>query len=133
MELGLNDELMVVDQRVSHTCLYMQENISNPQFSIADIAAHSQLSTSRISHLFEGNTGMSIIRWRDQERLKLAKHLLLSTNMRMDQIAAQIGIQDRGYFFKFFKRNCGLTPNQYRRDVRMAFLQGAELEEDDLD
>lgn len=133
LELGLNDELMVVDQRVSHTCLYMQENISNPQFSIADIAAHSQLSTSRISHLFEGNTGMSIIRWRDQERLKLAKHLLLSTNMRMDQIAAQIGIQDRGYFFKFFKRNCGLTPNQYRRDVRMAFLQGAELEEDDFD
>lgn len=116
VEQGLGEHPQVVDSRVAISCLFIRENLSNNQMTIADIAERVQLSPSRISHLFERYMGMSLIKWRDQERFKLAKSLLLTTDLKIEHIAAQVGINDSGYFFKFFKRNCGLTPSQFRRE-----------------
>lgn len=125
LEQGCPQQPRAVDPRVAISCLYIHDNLCNNNMSIADIAEHAQLSPSRISHLFERNMGLSLIKWRDQERLKLAKSLLLTTELKIEQIAAQIGIQDPGYFFKFFKRNCGLTPNQFRRELKDKLQIGA--------
>ena len=125
LEQGCQQQPRAVDPRVAISCLYIHDNLCNNNMSIADIAEHAQLSPSRISHLFERNMGLSLIKWRDQERLKLAKSLLLTTELKIEQISAQIGIQDPGYFFKFFKRNCGLTPNQFRRELKDKLQIGA--------
>jgi AraC-like DNA-binding protein len=36
----------------------------------------------------------------------------------VQDIASECGIQDVNYFIKLFKRQTGLTPNQYRRNCR---------------
>ncbi len=56
-------------------------------------------------------------------RLKLfrAMNLLVSTNLSVEETAAQIGIDDASYFSRFFKKNCGVTPVEYRKAFRKQF------------
>lgn len=108
------EEIKATDPRVNRACLFIQENLSNPRFNIEDVARYTNLSASRISHLFEQSLGCSIIKWRDRERFKLACLLLINTALKIEQVAIKSGFNDPAYFFKFFKRCSGQTPSQYR-------------------
>lgn len=119
LEILSKKELIMQDSRVSKACLYIKDHINRPRMTVEEIASAVYLSPSRISHLFETNMGMSIIKWRDIERLKLAKWLLINTDHKIEQIAQAIGINDPAYFFKFFKRNCGMTPSKYRAEMKL--------------
>jgi len=43
-----------------------------------------------------------------------AKRLLLFTGGSVNEICYQLGFKDPGYFSRFFSRNAGLTPGEYR-------------------
>ncbi len=43
------------------------------------------------------------------------KHLLLNTEMSVTEIAYQSGFDDPTNFFKYFKKNTSLSPNQFRK------------------
>jgi AraC family transcriptional activator of pobA len=50
-----------------------------------------------------------------QERILLeAKRLLVHADLTSSQIAAYLGYMDTPYFFRFFKKHIGLTPEQFR-------------------
>lgn len=49
------------------------------------------------------------------ERMKKAKQLLLSTDMRIYEIALEVGYRDIDWFYKKFKAYAGSSPNAYRR------------------
>lgn len=120
LELSSNPnlDLKYIDPRVTRACMYIKEHLSDQKISIAMVAEQVNLSPSRISHLFEKELGISMIKWRDQERLKLAKTLLATTSLKIDQVAYQVGIMDLAYFFKFFKRHCQVTPTQFRGELK---------------
>jgi AraC-like DNA-binding protein len=42
--------------------------------------------------------------------------LLVHTNLSVSEIANQLNFEDQSYFTKFFKRETGITPIQYRSD-----------------
>lgn len=47
-------------------------------------------------------------------RISLAKHLLLTTALGLQNIAYQCGYEDDKYFLRQFRKLTGMTPNQYR-------------------
>lgn len=47
-------------------------------------------------------------------RIKIAKHLLKTTNFSISEIGIKVGYEDQYYFSKFFKRKTGYTPSSYR-------------------
>lgn len=56
-------------------------------------------------------------------RLKLFKamNLLVSTELSIEDISKKIGIDDSSYFSRFFKKNCGTTPGEYRKAFRKTY------------
>jgi AraC family transcriptional activator of pobA len=57
------------------------------------------------------------------EKLLLeAKRLLVFTNLSSKEIAYHIHIDDPSYFGRIFKKKTGLTPNEYREDVRKSAI-----------
>ncbi|MNI98786.1 HTH-type transcriptional regulator YesS [compost metagenome] len=50
-----------------------------------------------------------------QQRMEKAKQLLLSTNLRIYEIAVGVGYKDIDWFYKKFKACTGSSPNAYRR------------------
>jgi len=49
-------------------------------------------------------------------RMEKAKHLLLSSDLKIYEITEQIGYLNTAYFIKVFKKHFGKTPQEYRED-----------------
>lgn len=60
-----------------------------------------------------GKTSSQIIR---AKQLLEIKRLLVHTNLSISEIANQLNFEDQSYFTKFFKRETGFTPVQFRAD-----------------
>lgn len=63
--------------------------------------------------LLTGKTSSQIIK---AKQLLEIKRLLVHTNLSVSEIANQLNFEDQSYFTKFFKRETGITPIQYRSD-----------------
>lgn len=64
--------------------------------------------------LLTGKTSSQIVK---AKQLLEIKRLLVHTNLSVSEIANQLNFEDQSYFTKFFKRETGLTPLQYRSDA----------------
>lgn len=66
--------------------------------------------------LLTGKTSSQIIK---AKQLLEIKRLLVHTNLSVSEIANQLNFEDQSYFTKFFKRETGFTPIQFRSDSFM--------------
>ena len=48
-------------------------------------------------------------------RMDLAKYLLRSTALGVNEISAKVGYADNAAFFRAFRQHTGMTPAQYRK------------------
>lgn len=64
---------------------------------------------------FKAATGLSLIEYLQNLRIEQAKALLETTDLPVEEIAAQVGYADTSFFRRLFKRLVGLTPVAYRR------------------
>lgn len=53
-----------------------------------------------------------------QSRIDMAKHLLRSTAMRIQDISNAVGYADNAAFYRVFRIHTGVTPMEYRRNSR---------------
>jgi two-component system response regulator YesN len=51
-------------------------------------------------------------------RIEKALYLLENTNDKVYVIAGKIGYKDDKYFYRVFKKKFGMTPDEYRRNIR---------------
>ena len=58
--------------------------------------------------------GMTCIEYINDYRLNIAANLLLTTRMRITEVAVSIGITNLSYFNRIFKKKFHLTPKEYR-------------------
>ncbi|MHA6247602.1 helix-turn-helix domain-containing protein [Pontibacter sp. CAU 1760] len=49
-----------------------------------------------------------------QRTLLEAQRLLVHSDLTSSEIAAELGYLDSAYFFRFFKKQSGVTPEQFR-------------------
>ncbi|MBN6065507.1 arabinose operon transcriptional regulator AraC [Aggregatibacter actinomycetemcomitans] len=103
----------LLDSRILSTCHFITDNLGK-NHKIADIAAHIHMSPSRLAHLFAKQIGTGIIKWREEQRMIKAQHLLHSSSAPIYHIARQLGYDDQLYFSRLFKRYTGLNPSEYR-------------------
>jgi len=47
-----------------------------------------------------------------------AKRYLIYTSMSLAQITEALGMKDPAYFSRLFKKHCGMTPNQFRKNPK---------------
>lgn len=108
-----DNEYAIVIQRV------LDRELSNPSFSLAQLAQEVALSQTYLSTLFRQIFGIPFQDWILRARIDRAKILLLSTHLKVYEVAAKVGFDDPNYFSTAFKKQVKQTPNQYR-DVQGA-------------
>jgi len=86
----------------------------NVSFSLADVADSVDLSPYYASRIFREDQNMTIMEYAVQLRMNEACYLLANPNLRIDEIAAQLGYVDSSYFTRVFKKHVGMSPRQYR-------------------
>ncbi|MFD2574654.1 helix-turn-helix domain-containing protein [Spirosoma soli] len=81
----------------------------------ADMMALSEKQLYTVCQTALGKSLQKII----QERLVLeAKRLLVHTELSVAQVADRLNFLDHSYFNRFFKKEAGVTPEQFRRDYQ---------------
>lgn len=96
----------------------IDKNISNAEFSLAYLAKQMSLSTSYLSTLFKTLYGTTFQDHMLRTRLDRAKILLLSTEMKVYEIAQAVGFDDPNYFSATFKRKFNSSPNQFKEKAK---------------
>ena len=103
-----------VDHRVLEACQILSESLS-ADISIETLAEKVFLSPSRLAHLFREQVGVSIVRWREDQRIMRAKLLLQTTLLPVAVVGQQVGYDDQLYFSRVFKKRVGVSPSEYRK------------------
>ena len=101
-------------QVISQAEQYVRENFSDPNVSLISAARHVGMSAAHFSTVFSQTTGRSFITYLTALRIEKAKELLRGTNMRLADIALEIGYNEPNYFSHVFRKMEGVTPKEYR-------------------
>lgn len=80
-----------------------------------DYANLLNISVPYLNQITKQQTGYSASYWIQQEILLEAKRLLHYTQLSSKEIAFSVGYDDYAYFSRFFKKNVGITPLEFRK------------------
>ncbi len=86
--------------------------------TLADLAHTSGYSQRHLQRLFRQHTGQSFSRYRQNRRIERSCELIKLSDLKIGDVAEQVGYRDIDTFVSIFKRCTGLTPNAYRKQVR---------------
>src|SRR5574337_6453 len=92
---------------------FMQQHLSE-MLRLSDIAESVNVSVPHYSFLFRQKTGFAPMEYFNQLKIQKACQYLLFTDLRIKEIAEQLGIEDPYYFSRMFTRLMGVSPKEYR-------------------
>ena len=104
-------------RKLMETLNWLQPQLCS-NISVTQAARHAGISVSHFEHLFKLHMGVSLSEWRRLQRLRSAKHLLTETNLKVREIAAQVGYHDAAYFHRLFKQAEGISPQAFRKAIQ---------------
>jgi AraC family transcriptional regulator len=81
----------------------------------------SCLSVSRFSLLFKECTGLAPVKFLEARRIEKARHLLLTTDLPVQQIGLQVGFSNAQHFSTRFRKLTGQSPRAFRAAPRRRF------------
>lgn len=81
---------------------------------VREITETAGLSESYGMRLFKRISGMSINDYLTRIRISMAQRLLVTTDLKISEIARQSGFNTACRFYLVFHRHCGKTPRKYR-------------------
>ena len=111
------DVLTVGDRHVAEAIAFIRQN-AHKNIRVEDILKTVPLSR----RVLEARFRRALNRTPHQEILRVrtsaVRELLLETNMSLSEISEVLGIEHPEYLSVFFKKETGLTPKEYRDQVR---------------
>lgn len=98
-------------------CSYLTEHIEQ-RITVSELAEQFGVSETSIKTSFSGVYGISVHAYLRGQRMQEAAKLLRSTDRTVLDIAGQFGYDNGSKFANAFRSVMGVTPSQYRRDLR---------------
>ena len=83
--------------------------------TLDEIAARLGITPEYLGTQFHQEMGINFSAYVRKFRIEKAKKLLLGTDMKLYEIAAQAGYMDAKYFSRVFKAETGMLPAEYRK------------------
>lgn len=92
---------------------YIQQHFAR-SMTVADMAAHANVSASTFSRAFRRDTGKSPAAYLMGVRLQKAKKLIRGTGLHITEIAHSCGFNSAAHLAASFRKHFRLTPTEYR-------------------
>jgi len=96
------------------------EDHHRDDLSLGQVAASVHTSLFYFCKLFKRHTGVSFTEYVSRLRTEKAKKLLLNLNLRVSEIAYEVGFQSLTHFNRVFKRILHESPSEYRARLQAA-------------
>ena len=70
------------------------------------------------NRLIKAETGMTYSAYLQKIRLEQSLYLLRTTSKSVEEIAADVGYHNKGFFYQLFQKKYQMTPCEYRRLIQ---------------
>jgi signal transduction histidine kinase/ligand-binding sensor domain-containing protein/DNA-binding response OmpR family regulator len=98
----------------------VEQHLGDAEFSVQVLVRELGLSSSVFYRRIKSLTGQTAVEFIRDVRLKRAAQLLASTQLRVSEVAFEVGIENAKYFRQVFQKLFGMTPSDYARQHRGA-------------
>lgn len=116
----LSDTLASALKQQLITLVEQQRPHLKNDLSLTELATQLEITASQLSELLNQHMGVSFYNWLNQLRYDEAQRLLLDQDCQQSiiDIAYLAGFNNKNTFYRVFKQQSGLTPNQFRQQQR---------------
>ncbi|WP_036695984.1 response regulator transcription factor [Paenibacillus taiwanensis] len=97
-------------------CLYINENYKQ-EFTLTQISERYGMSVSYFSKQFKHYSGDTLVNYVNKVRIQKAKQLLMQPQLKIYEVAHEVGYSTLQYFNRVFKQVENATPLEYRRKI----------------
>jgi len=91
----------------------VQQNYKKERF-LNFYAEKLEITPKHLSRTMKSLTGFTAVEWIERFVVLEAKVLLKSTNLSIQQIADELNFPSQSFFGKYFKKNIGMSPKEFR-------------------
>lgn len=105
------------DEEIVQAQTWLKERCSE-EIRLSAVANHFDMSVRSFNRRFKLATGQTPLQYLQNVRVDMARELLQSSNLSVNEIAEKVGYQDMGHFTALFKKFLSTTPSEYRTTVR---------------
>ncbi len=95
---------------------YIQEH-QTENLRLGHVAKACNTSTFYFCKMFKKVTGINFTDYLSRVRIEKSKNLLLNPNLRVSEIAFEVGFQSLTHFNRVFKKILGQSPTEYRAQL----------------
>lgn len=95
---------------------YIEEHYEEELSSIS-ICRALNVGRTTLYKILKEEYGIPLTLFVQQVRINKAQELLYTTDNKIKDIAAETGFADYNYFSRLFKKVCGQTPREYRKEL----------------
>ena len=101
---------------ISNAKNYIDQHLCDTDLTADSVALSMDYNATYLNRIFKSQYAISMKEYINISRVELAKKLLIETNLSTLEISSKLGLENSNYFYTFFKKHTGSTPNQYRID-----------------
>jgi two-component system response regulator YesN len=112
-ELGAKGKPGMPSRSISLAKDFIMRNYFDKALSLSMVSSYVGISENHLSSIFTKQTGQTFTEYVTEQRLEKAKMLLKETNLKIYEIAEDVGFANTEYFSKTFKKVTGKSPNQF--------------------
>lgn len=105
-------------QKMKMAIEYIEKNYAS-DLNMAVVSNYISMNYSLFSYSFKQYTGSNFVNYLKDIRMKKAKELLTKTDMKIIEISQAVGYDNEKHFMKIFKVVCGVSPSEYRKNMRV--------------
>ena len=99
---------------IEQTIEYINRHLSS-KLSLEMLANRANFTPSYFHKMFKTSVGTPIREYIEDQRIKKAIQLMISTDMTLTEISYECGFSSQSYFSYAFKRKMNLPPREYLR------------------
>ena len=115
----ISDSSFQISKECALAKRYIDANYSK-NITLDLLAEITHINKFYLAHSFTEYLGQSPISYLTYKRLSASKELLTSSNLSIAQVASSTGFSSQSYFSQIFRKETGMTPQQYRKAHRIS-------------
>lgn len=112
------------DINIENVLEYIQINYSK-KIVLESLSREFSINRTTLNQRFLETTGSTVIAYLINHRLMVAKSLLENTGLPINEISGRIGFNDITNFGRAFKKQYGMSPSNFRKNVNLKPIQCA--------
>lgn len=107
------NSLSPIHEKIHNIVRYIRNNYQKT-ISLTGLAKQFYISQYYLSRMFKEVTGLTLIEYVNNIRIRQAQDLLLNSTYSITEISGFVGFENQTYFGRMFKRITGFTPREFR-------------------